>query len=78
MKTHCLKINTIPAEAPLRCIREWEDELMCMHDKFPYGEDQEKVYFEGTEQECEEALEKLDYRVRDLFKPIVLIDYEVD
>lgn len=78
MKTHCLKIiNSNPSKAQLNCIRNWENELMSMHDKFPYGEDKGKVYFEGTKEECELALEKLDYRARELFLNPIVIDYEV-
>ena len=78
MKTHCLKIiNGSPDSAQRNCISEWEKELTSMHDKFPYEDDKEKVYFEGTKEECESALKKLDFRAKDLFLNPFPIDYEL-
>ncbi|MAC83383.1 MAG: hypothetical protein CL624_04540 [Arcobacter sp.] len=78
MKTHCLKIiNGSPDSAQKNSIRKWENELTSKHDKFPYEEDEKKVYFEGTKEECESALKKLDFRAKDLFLNPVSIDYEL-
>lgn len=78
MKTHCLKIiNGEPNQAQINSIKIWEEELMSLHDKFPYEDDSVKVFFEGSKEECITALDKLDYRARDLFDEPVSIDYEL-
>lgn len=75
MPTHCLKIiNGIPNQAQINEIKDWKKKLISK-GHFPKEEKGEKIYFEGSEEECKEALNQIDYRTRPLFSEPIIIDY---
>lgn len=75
MPTHCIKKIKEITDIPIRnAIKVWKEELL-RKGHLPKERNGETIYFEGSDIECKETLNKLHDMAKAIFN-IVKIDYK--